>query len=300
MLLSRLNPRIEVIWRIHIRPAAKVAFLELMSHLPLGIRRRIYFLTKHRRFLRLSQPRSFSEKVNWRMVNDRRAIIGQTCDKLRSKTFAAERAVDTVQTFWSGTDLTELKHLKLPQHWVLKPNHRSGLVYLGTGAPDVDRLSSLTAGWLGEQLWSTAGEWAYSQADRCLILEQRLGNPGEDLPDYKFFVFSGRVELIQVDTERMVNHKRRLYSRDWEPYNVRLNYPIGPTGARPKNLDVMIETAQRLGSDFDFVRVDLYDFDDKIWFGELTPYPGGGGERFVPYFLDEVLGRTWQLPNLHS
>lgn len=268
----------------------------MVKDLPLPLRRKIYFLIKQHRFLNLQNPRDYSEKVNWRMVYDRRPIIGQTCDKLRAKEFAAKKGVNAIPTLWSGVDLAELETLDLPELWVLKPNHRTGLVYLGSGRPNVAELAVITRGWLDEKLWSTVGEWAYSQAEPCLIVEERLGAPGADLPDYKFFVFAGKVAMIQVDTERMTNHQRRLYTADWQPYDVRLHFPIGPITGPPENLEEMIAVAQDLGSDYDFIRVDLYNVDGEIWFGELTPYPGGGGEKFSPPYLDGVLGKLWQLP----
>lgn len=278
------------------RPRAKSSFHALVKNLPLPLRRRVYFLLKQHRLLSLQNPRDFSEKINWRMVYDRRPIIGLTCDKLRAKEYAAARGVNVISTLWSGVDLSELKTLDLPELWVLKPNHRTGLVYLGSGRPDLDELAVITEGWLDEKLWSTVGEWAYSQAERCFIVEERLGDPGIDLPDYKFFVFSGRVGMIQVDTLRMTDHHRRLYAPDWQPYDIRSKFPIGPITNRPNNLDEMIAIAQKLGSDFDFIRVDLYNVDDQIWFGELTPYPDGGGIRFSPAFLDKALGDLWKLP----
>ena len=279
-----------------LRPRALSVWHALLRDLPLPLRRRVYILIRSHRVLHLRNPRHFSDKVNWRIVYDRRPIIGQTCDKLRAKEFAAARGVSTIRTLWSGTDLSELESLDLPELWVLKPNHRTGLVYLGSGRPDLDQLAVITRGWLDEKIWSTVGEWAYSQAEQCFVLEERLGGLGEDVPDYKFFVFSGKVGMIQVDTQRMTNHQRRLYTPDWQPYDVRFHFPIGPITGPPNNLEEMITAAEKLGCDFDFIRVDLYNVDNQIWFGELTPYPGGGGERFSPSFLEEVLGDLWQLP----
>lgn len=69
------------------------------------------------------------------MVYDRRPIIGLTCDKLRAKEYAAARGVNVISTLWSGVDLSELETLDLPELWVLKPNHRTGLVFLAQAGP---------------------------------------------------------------------------------------------------------------------------------------------------------------------
>jgi TupA-like ATPgrasp len=98
-----------------------------------------------------------------------------------------------------------------------------------------------------------------------------------------------------VDTGRFGAHRRRLYTPDWRPVDVDEAVAPGPVTAPPRSLPTMLEVAERLGAAFDFIRVDLYDLDGEVWFGELTPYPGGGLDRFDPE-LDRVLGAAWQLP----
>ncbi len=186
--------------------------------------------------------------------------------------------------------------MELPEHWVLKPNHRSKLVHFGRGTPDVAQLHDVTAGWLDEPL-SRAGEWAYSQAAPVLLVEELLGMPGHPPRDFKFFVFRGLPHLVQVDSDRHVGHRRSLYAEDW------LRLPIDtpfqqPTADQPKpeSLGRMLLAASRLDQCFDFIRVDLYSVDGEVYFGELTAYPGGGLEPYRPRYFDHELGRYWTLP----
>jgi hypothetical protein len=167
-------------------------------------------------------------------------------------------------------------------------------VHIGAGRPDAAELARITAGWLDEPLFRDRGEWVYSQARRLLIVEEFLGS-GQPPVDHKFLVFGGRVELVQVDTGRFGEHRRRLYSPDWTPVDVVEAVAPGPLTPPPDSLQEMTKVAEALGADFDFVRVDLYDVDGEVWFGELTPYPGGGLDPFDPV-LDRVLGSYWQLP----
>jgi hypothetical protein len=182
----------------------------------------------------------------------------------------------------------------LPEHWVLKPNHGSGRVHVGSGRPDVEELRRITTGWLDEPLYRKQGEWVYTQARRMLIAEEHLG-AGALPPDHKFLVFGGRVELVHVDTGRWGDHRRRLYTRDWTPVEVDEDVAPGPVTPPPASLPRMLEIAETLGAAFDFIRVDLYDIDGEVWFSELTPYPGAGLARFDPD-LDRRLGALWQLP----
>ena len=195
---------------------------------------------------------------------------------------------------WSGTDVAAFAAADLPPTWVLKPNHGSGRVHIGTGRPEVAALRRITAGWLDEPLYRERGEWVYSQARRLLLAEEFLGS-GEPPVDLKFLVFAGRVELVQVDTGRFGDHRRRLYTPDWTAVDVVEAVAPGPLTGPPAQLPRMLEVASALGAGYDFVRVDLYEVDGEVWFSELTPYPGGGLDAFDPA-LDSRLGALWQLP----
>jgi len=92
---------------------------------------------------------------------------------------------------------------------------------------------------------------------------------------------------------------RRLYRPDWTPLDVRYGpYPLPPVTAPPAGLDRMLTAAKDLGSDFDCIRIDLYEIDGKVFFGEFTPYPCGGLDRFIPASFDNELGARWKLPAL--
>ena len=151
--------------------------------------------------------------MNWRILNDRRPLLEGTCDKLAMKDFARERsdglALRVPVTYWSGTDVGELASLELPEEWVLKPNHRSGLVILGSGAPDVAALRHETRSWLDERQWTMLGEWAYSLARRVILAEERIGGGAVPPATYKVFVFDGVPRLIQVIEGRPESQTQR-------------------------------------------------------------------------------------------
>ncbi len=264
--------------------------------LPLPLKRAVLFRRAHGRWPG-RPPRTFTEKVNWRVVHDRRPLIGQLGDKLAMKEYALEvlPAVNVPRVLWTGTEVGELTSAALPERWVLKPNHGTMRVHVGTGTPDVADLRRVTRDWLDEPLYRSRGEWVYSQARRLLLVEEFLGSDGEVPADHKLMVFGGRVRLVQVDTGRFGTHRRRLYTPDWQPVDVDEAVAAGPVTPPPASLPAMVEIAEQLGRAFDFVRVDLYDVAGEVWFGELTPYPGGGLDRFDPE-LDRVLGAAWQLP----
>jgi TupA-like ATPgrasp len=282
-------------------PSLRSASRSLVYHLPAEVERRLLFTYYNRRLPRFGQPATFSDKVNWRILNDRRPLLEWTCDKLAMKEHAGQAGLEGLRiphTFWSGRDVGELSDISLPEHWVLKPNHRSGLVYFGHGSANQQEISAVTATWLDMFESNQMHEWAYSTARPMLFVEELLGPPGAPPPDYKFFVFDGKPEMIEM-VNRYDGNQQRLYRPDWSPLEV-LYGPQGmaPVAPPPPNLNQMLDVAGELGQPFDFMRIDLYDFDGAVVFGEFTPYPCGGLERFIPASYDAELGANWQLPKL--
>ncbi|MGY1885326.1 ATP-grasp fold amidoligase family protein [Blastococcus sp. SYSU DS0753] len=290
---SRLNSAL----RSYLQPAHR----RVAGLLPPTARRRYLYLAGHWRLPRLRDPRTFSEKVNWRILNDRRPELAWTCDKLAMKEHASrlrdESGIAVPETLWWGEDLGAVVGRAFDRPWVLKPNHRSGLVRFGAATQVIDASTvEATRDWSRDDEGVLLGEWAYRQARKLFLVEEHIA-AGEPLDDYKFFVFHGKVAAIQVDRGRFTTGQaRNFYTPDWEPLPVQKTVRSGPSTAAPKNLAAMLRAAEVLAHPFDFMRVDLYDAGGIVWFGELTPYPGGGVTRFEPVEFDAWLGARWSVP----
>ena len=137
-------------------------------------------------------------------------------------------------------------------------------------------------------------EWAYREVPPRLLVEEFLA--GGVPPDYKFFVFHGRVRMIEVDLDRFTGHKRSLYTADWQRLPVQYGHPAGDDVELPSALPEMIDVAEALGAATDFVRVDLYSLPGRVVCGELTNYPMAGRGWFDPREFDRELGAWWTLP----
>jgi TupA-like ATPgrasp len=244
------------------------------------------------------RPVTFNEKIHWRLRYDRREILAGTCDKLAMKEHARRLAPGLVhipETLWSGTDVAELATVDLPERWVLKPNAASGLVLFGHGAACPEELRLRTRGWLDRKNWRQQEEWAYGQARSLLLVEEFVGSSDQVPADLKVLVFDGVPRVVAVHTGRMPQHRNRLYTPDWEPLPWSGGWPAGPDLPRPQRLEDMLKAASALGAGFDMLRVDFYEHDGVLWFGELTPYPGAGTQRIEPE-LDALQGHWWTLP----
>jgi hypothetical protein len=114
--------------------------------------------------------------------------------------------------------------------------------------------------WLGQSYYDVSKEWVYKNIPRRLRVEELLEDGTGEVPsDYKFFVFAGKVQLIQVDVDRFRGHRRNLYDRHWNRLDVSFVYDrYGDALRRPNGLAKMIEYAEVLGHGLEFVRVDFY------------------------------------------
>jgi hypothetical protein len=193
---------------------------------------------------------------------------------------------------------------KLPDRFVVKPTHGSGWIQIVTDKSTLDRVTLIKTcrGWLRQSYYEATREWVYKNIEPRIIVEQFIDDGAGNTPnDYKFFVFNGAVEMIQVDTARFSDHRRRLYTPTWEKLPVLLDYDdISGELPRPRHLQQMIAAAEALGRGLDFIRADFYDTPDRVYFGELTTTPLGGYHQFRPKEFDYYLGSRWKLPNIRA
>ncbi|MCH8561270.1 ATP-grasp fold amidoligase family protein [Nesterenkonia sp. DZ6] len=271
------------------------SFLRLLTPIPDPVLRRIMYRRRFGRWGNFKTPARFTEFLTRRMLQDRSPEIAWTCDKRAMKDYAAERTpwINVPETLWRGTDLNQLDLSTLPDHWVLKPNHGSRTVHFGDRGTTVEELQEVTRGWLRPYDRIAVGEWAYRTARRELIIEPRIGN-GAPLIDYKFYVFHGQLKILHTDSGRFNgSFEEMFYNRDWEALDMENGAPRGAAVPRPKNFEDMVRAVETLGAGYDFMRVDLYNLDGEVWFGELTPYPSGGMDPFTPDTVDLQLGAWW-------
>jgi hypothetical protein len=139
-------------------------------------------------------------------------------------------------------------------------------------------------------------EWAYKNPQPKILIEEYLDSPGSDVPpsDYKIFCFNGHCKIIQVDSNRFKNHTRDMFDLDWNFLPFTFTYPnsmIIPK--KPAMLKTMIHIAEKLSANNDFLRVDLYTVENKVFFGEMTNYPEGALGKFLPKYWDQEVARFW-------
>lgn len=154
--------------------------------------------------------------------------------------------------------------------------------------------------WLKTSFGFKKVEWAYQNIKpRILIEKLLLENDGNIPKDFKFHMFHGECEFIEVNFDRFIRlgeYLTSFFDSHWNRlYKLNPIYEPGPDIAMPDNLDNMLLIARKLSKPFDYVRVDLYNIEGKIFFGELTHYPFSGTRPFDPPYMDFELGEKWNL-----
>jgi len=250
----------------------------------------------------LRDPRTFNEKINWRVVRDGRELLQWTCDKVESKRRAEALAPDVLipRTLWAGESLDHDALGDITGRWLLKNNAGSGNVIVGEGSPNVEALTRQMGSWdVGRQA-RVLRERAYAHAKPGLLIEEWVGR-GEAPPiDYKVFVFDGVAKFITAHSDRFNHHRASIYSPEWKRLDARL--PHAPEHdadlPRPAHLESLVSIAERIATDFEFLRVDLFDTPEGVWFGETTPYPWSGLGPLLPASFELEAGSFWTLPVL--
>jgi hypothetical protein len=253
----------------------------------------------HGRYPNLIRPRTFNEWIARRKALDRRALLTRFSDKYAVRDYVAELVGPGIlsQLYWVTREPADIPFDQLPERFVVKPTHGSGWINVVRDKRqlDVEELVQQCRSWLAMDYYRLRREWPYKDVVPRILIEEYIDDGSRDSPnDYKFYVFGGRVELIQVDVARFSKHERSLFDRNWQDANMRLTWPPIAAGVRePRHLADMIRVAEVLGKDLDFIRVDLYDTGQRIYFGEITTTPGAGCGRFEPASADEHLGDLW-------
>ncbi|MBC6982477.1 ATP-grasp fold amidoligase family protein [Caulobacter sp. 17J80-11] len=266
----------------------------LLRPVPDAIYLRARFLARHGHWPNFKSPASFSELVVSRMMYARDPLMPVTADKHLVRDFVREHVGDRylADVFAVSEGVDRALFDSLPSAFVMKGTHGSKMVRLVTdkSAVTAEELDQEGRSWLARDYSDDCREWVYNRIQPKLIFEELLVSPGHPVPpDFKFYVFNGRVGMIHVDSDRFGGHSRTFYDRDWNRFPVSLCVPAGPDFDKPEALAEMIEVAEKLGRAFEFARVDLYSVGDRIVFGEITHFPGSGNERFTPQSFDQEI-----------
>lgn len=252
------------------------------------------------RFADLRTPKTFSEKTNWRKLHQRDPRFTLYSDKVAVKDEIARLVgrEHVVPTLWVGERPEDIPFDSLEPPYVIKVNHGYGSNIFIRRREDVD-VESIRRGLRGH-LRHPHGlnmrQWGYYDIPRRIIIERMLDIFGGDGPeDYKFFVYHGHAHFIQVNVDRWGRDLLAFYDRGWNKLTLISHRAFQQPLQRPSFLEEMLEIAEKIGSGFDFVRVDLYHASGTVYFGETTFYHSAGYSKPLSGALDMKFGEPWRV-----
>lgn len=264
----------------------------------------LQYKIKMGRWPELKHPLRWTEKLQSYKMYYRNPLLGTCVDKYEVRKYIEEKGLSNTLTrlYSVYNDIDEIDLSKLPDSFVLKTTDGGGglnvVLVNDKNSIDWPNIRKEFKTWMGRfkaGAVPVGREWAYSQIKSSRIVAEELlvnkENPEAGVEDFKILCFNGEPKYIIVDKDRYIDHKRNFYDTDWNRVSVTTDHEQFETPyPKPKNFDEMLRIAKVLSEDFPFVRVDLYNLDGKIYFGELTFYPWTGYVQFTPDEFDFELG----------
>ena len=251
-------------------------------------------------------PKTFSEKIQWLKLYDRRPEYTIMVDKVKAKEYVAsilgEKYIIPTLGVWDDPDKIDFD--VLPDRFVMKCNHNSGLgMYIckDKSKMNVEKVKEELRKGLMENYYIVNREWPYKNVPRRILAEQYIDpDPtANDLPDFKFFCFNGEPKYCQVISGRNEKMCIDFFDKDWnhQLFHEPREYPFADiTPKRPEHLEQMWDAARQLAQNKPFSRIDFYDVNGHVYFGEITFFPTTGMGGFDPVEYDSIMGGMIQLP----
>ena len=244
---------------------------------------------------------TYTEKMQWAKLYDKNPLKATLTDKYLvrewvEKTIGGEYLIPLLGV-WDNFE--DIDFSELPDRFVLKTNHGSGtnLIVKDKSKLNLKRAKRMFDDWMNiDYAYNSNFEMHYTDIKPKIIAEKYMETSTGELPDYKFLCFGGKPYYCWVDCGRFTNHTRNVYDLDWKLQSWSQCHPINEVIIeKPAKFETMVMLAQKLSEGLSHVRVDFYNIDGNIYFGEMTFTNASGLERIYPDEWDKRLGELWQL-----
>ena len=261
------------------------------------------------RELNIQNPKTYNEKLQWLKLYNRRPEYVDMVDKLKVREYVknvlGEEYLIPLIGVWNNQD--EIDFNKLPNQFVIKCNHNSGTgMYICTDKSKMN-VSSVKEGLkkgLSQNYYLKGREWTYKDVSRKIIAEKfMVDDVDKELKDYKFYCFNGKVEIIMINSDRNSENptKADYFDRSFNWLDFIWGYEHASTKPeKPENFELMVNIAEKLSEGIPHVRVDLYNCNGKIYFGELTFFDGSGFDKIEPIEWDYKLGNLIDITAINN
>lgn len=275
---------------------------EVLKFLPDKAYIQLYYFVQFKHFCNLENPKTYNEKLNWLKLNDRNPEYIKLVDKYEVKKFVSniigeEYVIPTIG-IWDNFD--DINFDLLPNQFVLKCTHDSEGIVIVKDKSKLDKQQARKK--INKALkcnyYYIGREWPYKNVKPRIIAEKYMEDDKlKELRDYKFFCFNGQPTVMYIASDRGIGKtKFDFYDMNFNHLNIIQHYPNASEKIeKPKNFDKMLEVSKKLSNNLKHVRVDFYEVNGKIYFGEFTFYHLSGLQPFIPDEWDYKFGEWLDL-----
>lgn len=267
---------------------------------------RLYYRLRIGKKLNIKNPTTLNEKLQWLKFNYRLPIQSIVSDKLLVRDYVSKIIGEEylIPILGSWKSFNEINFDELPNQFVLKCNHDSGGLVICKDKKyfNYKLAKKKIEKSLKSNFYFVGREYQYRNIIPTIICEKFISDNGLVPMDYKIYCFNGTPDVILVCKDRFRNNSHKAsylyFDQNWNflPLNkgddkiAEVNIP------KPKNFEKMLEIAKKLSKDFIFSRIDLYNINGKIYFGEITLSPNSGFDADITYETDLTFGKKLEIP----
>lgn len=259
--------------------------------------------------LNLDNPKTFNEKLQWLKIHDRKPEYTIMVDKYAVKRYVADRIGEEyiIPTLGVWEHFDDIDFDSLPNQFVLKCTHDSGGVVICRDKRTFDKTATKKKieKCLKRNYYWSGREWPYKNVPPRIIAEKYMVDDyetekDESLKDYKFYCFNGKMQFVMINSDRnsAKSTKADYFDRDFNWLDFTWGYEHAEMRPqKPDKFEKMISTVEKLAQGLPHIRVDLYECNGQIYFGELTFFDGSGFDKIEPIEWDYKIGEMLKLPS---
>lgn len=287
----------------------RIKIMQILSFLPDQFIVELQYAMKTGRKLDLRNPQRFTEKLQWYKLFYRNSLMEQCVDKYSVREYVKSKGLVNILVPLIGIyeSVDEINFADLPNQFVIKDTLGGGgnsvIVVKDKDKLDIKATRLELQNWMKKKHGKHPGrEWVYDKKESRIIIEKYIESDVSNggLIDYKFFCFNGRVKYVYGIADRELGNGAGLgvFNREFEllPYKRCDEENLKRNLEKPSNYEEMVSIAEKLSEDFPHARIDLYDQNNKILFGEITFFDGSGYMQFNPDEFDYIMGKEFILP----
>lgn len=286
----------------------RIRILQLLNFVPDKLMVSLQYRIKLGRWPDLKNPKRYSEKLQWYKLYYRDDKMKRCVDKYEVREYIRRCGLCDILPKCYGvySSPDEVDFDLLPKSFVIKDTLGSGgnsvIIVKDKEKVCIEELIKKMHTWVNQpvHLKNPGREWVYDHMQHRIIIEEYLNEPDEELKDYKFFCFNGKVACVYVIANRILGGHGELAIMDENfvriPYQSTTQNVMRENPEKPQTFETMKKLAEQLSAGFPHVRVDLYSLGSRVVFGELTFFGASGYMKYEPDEFDFILGGAFALP----